>query len=324
MFRTMVLSIQNNLYLGGPFYYRGCGWRPKKMGWTSTDKLWIESINNLFNELFGPDYCQYMFNERKHCVLVPGQFPTILYDRDEWEMNHLVVPEKAKIDKPDNNIKQSTDVHVGHHKDENTTGNVNTNANSFQVSSTDLSRMTNLSRSEIAATNLPKVVFIPEKDVLLVEMTEGTDISNPLLTSQRPSEAIVLHALSLLQSTAANSSTKGDASDEETDQVAVKIGGLGTYTRESLQVFQSMCRLSSVVARVHEEKRWLSQMPFPDVTKVSEMLLNSRPTDEILRHGNFIMDVSDFSTLACERYVNGFTIDVSCLKLLERTLPAFL
>lgn len=223
MFRIMVLSIQNNLYLGGLFYFLirwtfllpGLWLVTQKMGWTSTDKLWIGSINNLFNELFGPDYCQYMFNERKHCVLVPGQFPTILYDRDEWEMNHLVVPEKAKIDKPDNNIKQSTDVHVGHHKDENTTGNVNTNANSFQVSSTDLSRMTNLSRSEIAATNLPKVVFIPEKDVLLVEMTEGTDISNPLLTSQRPSEAIVLHALSLLQSTAANSSTKSDASDED-------------------------------------------------------------------------------------------------------------
>ena len=131
---------------------------PKKWAWTSTDKLWIESINNSFNELFGPDYCQYMFNERKHCVLVPGQFPTILYDHDEWEMNHIpvVVPEKAKIDKPDNNIKQSTDVHVGHQKDENTTGNVNTNANSFQVSPTDLSRI----------TNLPKVVFEKNQKLL--------------------------------------------------------------------------------------------------------------------------------------------------------------
>ena len=30
------------------------------------------------------------------------------------------------------------------------------------------------------------------------------------------------------------------------------------------------------------------------------------------------MDVSDFSTLACEHYVNGFAIDAVCLKLLEK------
>ena len=96
--------------------------------------------------------------------------------------------------------------------------------------------MSNMSRSEIAAIDVPKVVFISEKDVSLVEITEVTDISDPLLDSKCPSEAIVLHALSLLQSAATNSSTEVDASDEETDQVAVKIGGLGTYTRESLQV----------------------------------------------------------------------------------------
>ena len=55
--------------------------------------------------------------------------------------------------------------------------------------------------------------------------------------------------------------------------------------------------------------------------KVSELLLTSRPNDEILRHGNFIMDVSDFGTLACERYVYGFTIDVISLKLLARSSP---
>ena len=52
-----------------------------------------------------------------------------------------------------------------------------------------------------------------------------------------------------------------------------------------------MCKLSSVAARVNEEKSRLCHTNFPDVTKVSEVLLTSRPNDGILRHGNFIMDV---------------------------------
>ena len=70
-----------------------------------------------------------MFNEKKHCVLVPGQFPTVLYDHDEWEINHTAVPEKNRIDKHDNDIKESTD--AGQREDENTKGNVITNVNSF-------------------------------------------------------------------------------------------------------------------------------------------------------------------------------------------------
>ena len=37
----------------------------------------------------------------------------------------------------------------------------------------------------------------------------------------------------------------------------------------------------------------------------------------ILRNGPFIEDVANFSTLACERYLNGFVIDITCLKILE-------
>lgn len=119
-------------------------------------------------------------------------------------------------------------------------------------------------------------------------------------------------------------------SDDEGNEVAVTTGRLGTYTKKLLQVFKKMYNLSSEAARITEEKRWLSQPCVPDVTKVKELLLNARPHDEVIRHGQFLMDVSDLSTLACECYINGFSIDVISLKLVEKSestsviyLPSF-
>ena len=40
----------------------------------------------LFSDLFGPDYCVYEYMEKtKHCVVVPGQFPLIECQYDDWE-----------------------------------------------------------------------------------------------------------------------------------------------------------------------------------------------------------------------------------------------
>ena len=75
------------LHVGKTFYYRGCGWRPKKMGWTREDKAWIKSMIKLFDDLFGPDFCQYEDTETKHRILVPGQLSVRMYDHNEWERN---------------------------------------------------------------------------------------------------------------------------------------------------------------------------------------------------------------------------------------------
>ena len=84
---------------------------------------------------------------------------------------------------------------------------------------------------------------------------------------------------------------------------------------------ETMCRLSDEAGRVNEERKWLSQTTsVPGVSMVEELLLNSRPHDEVSRHQEFILDVSDNSALACESY--GFTIDVVSCKFLERTKHA--
>lgn len=100
----------------------------------------------------------------------------------------------------------------------------------------------------------------------------------------------------------------------------VKIGSLGYYTILSVKVFAKMCALASEALQLKEELRWLSQTPqSPETVKVREVLENSRPNDVVLQQGHSIMDVKDFSTLACERYVNSFAIDTICLTILKES-----
>ena len=55
------------------------------MDWTGQDKLWIAKIDDLFEDLFGPDFCENEYTKTKNCILVPGQFPAVVYKHNEWE-----------------------------------------------------------------------------------------------------------------------------------------------------------------------------------------------------------------------------------------------
>lgn len=106
-------------------------------------------------------------------------------------------------------------------------------------------------------------------------------------------------------------------------EMAVKIGHLGTFNMESVKLFQSACDSALLAAKVADEEKWFFQTSSntPEMIVVKNILRNSKPHDVIAKHGSFIMDATDFSTLACERYLNGFTIDATCLKLLEVGKP---
>ena len=81
-------------------------------------------------------------------------------------------------------------------------------------------------------------MYIAEKDVVLAQMSE-LDTNDPTLATQRPSEATVQYALSLLApATATSSSSVAVDSDDEGNEVAVTTGRLGTYTKKLLQVFK--------------------------------------------------------------------------------------
>ena len=57
------------------------------MGWTTEDKAWIKRMIKRFDDLFGPDFCQFEDTETKHHILVPGQLSVRMYDHNEWERN---------------------------------------------------------------------------------------------------------------------------------------------------------------------------------------------------------------------------------------------
>ena len=98
----------------------------------------------------------------------------------------------------------------------------------------------------------------------------------------------------------------------------VKLGSLGCYNLRSLKVFEKMCTLESHASKLRQELNWLPQSTqSQDIAKVKDVLSNSRLQDVILQQGQSIMDISDYSTLACERYVNSFAIATICLTFLK-------
>ena len=150
-------------------------------------------------------------------------------------------------------------------------------------------------------------------------------MTDPKVATERPSDVRLKYALDLLAASAvpvtANRTvnvTDSDTDDEWTDEVTVRVGRLGTFTRKSLQIFQSMCKLCQDADSITKEQNWVTATTVPDVNHLKAFLLNARPNDEVLRQGQFIMDVPDLSTLACELYVNGFAIDAVCLKLIDK------
>ena len=58
------------------------------MAWMNNGKKWVQMISQLFDSLFGPDFCQYEYTKSKHCVLVAGQFPLFSYDHVQWEKDY--------------------------------------------------------------------------------------------------------------------------------------------------------------------------------------------------------------------------------------------
>lgn len=120
-----------------------------------------------------------------------------------------------------------------------------------------LDHLNNLTRGERAALALPKVAYITNDDI---ELAEGqTEVSNPLLVNIHPPESAIEHALELLSSNKSNTSN-GEAMcidvlrPNDDDEATVTMGGLGTFTKESVYLFQTMCSLTSEAIRVREEQ----------------------------------------------------------------------
>ena len=365
------------------FYYRGCGWKAKRMDWNEEDKAWIEKMDDLFTDLFGPDFFQYEYTETKCCVVNPTQTPLIDYQHEEWESKFMedkcvqissnattepqhqssntirVAPAPATTSTQQHESSTGSETPkkgagaktpqqscnavgikptpepTAHHQGSSTC--TATTSSAHCPSDQDLKpenegmmfeNLNILTRGERAALKLPRVTSISKADI---EVVQGqVEVTNPLLVNCRPPESAVTHAANLLKELSSSTCRTGGTINveepedgDEDEKATVTMGTLGTFTQESIGLYQTMCSLAAEAVRFREENLWLANgsNSLPDLTKVRAVLCNSRPHEEISRQGTCIMDATDFSTLACERYVNGFTIDVICLRFLEEDKP---
>ena len=55
------------LYIDKEFYFRGCGWKVKKVKWSMDDMKWMQEMCSLFDKLFGPDKFQFKTLQEMPC-----------------------------------------------------------------------------------------------------------------------------------------------------------------------------------------------------------------------------------------------------------------
>lgn len=270
-------------------------------------------MDGLFTDLFGPDFCQYEYTKTKNCILVPGQFSVMDYKHDEWEKDideaatrntevsspeaangSVAVAQSAEQNKPE----QQTCMQQRNNSDapvQQKTESLRNNSGPIVVHSEcqwKLDGLNNLTRGERAALPIPKVASIPPQDVVLVQNMDEIMEMNPLTVQSRPPETTVLQALQLTREATCS---KSDKNCDELTSLHVKIGSLGTFSSESVRVFEKMCTLAEEAKSMQKEKAWLSttKKNHPDMSTVKDVLWNSRPNEEVLKVGKSIMDVSD-------------------------------
>ena len=108
-----------------------------------------------------------------------------------------------------------------------------------------LDRANLLTRREIAALVLPRVASISNDNIMLA--LDQTEVKDPLSISLCPSESAVEHALKLFREDFKRKNVGPidvDSDDDCDDKAIVTLGRLGTFSKESVGVFQTMCTVA--------------------------------------------------------------------------------
>ena len=135
--------------------------------------------------------------------------------------------------------------------------------------------------------------------------------SDPLSMKERPAEGLV------------NEAEKAFRSDPRSPQRprGVVIGNLETFSRDGISVLRKFCEISSLRLSILSEERWLTEnydgLSDDEISSIKEVLWNRRTSEPIVRAGRKSLDVSSFSTLVGERYLDNFVIDVTIWHYLQ-------
>ena len=92
---------------------------------------------------------------------------------------------------------------------------------------------------------------------------------------------------------------------------------------EDLDVFKlGSWDIQNVLQHCVSAAKGLRQKRLADDGDTKEVLLALRPSGELLVRKNRLLDAQDFSNLACERCVDGYSIDVSCVMFLNKNMQS--
>lgn len=120
-----------------------------------------------------------------------------------------------------------------------------------------------------------------------------------------------------------NEAEKAFRSDSHSHQrpTGVATGNFGTFSRDGVSVLCKFCDLSSLRLSILSEERWLTEnydgLSVDEISCIKEVLWNRRTSESILRAGWKSLNVSSFSTVVGERYLDNFVVDVKIWHYLQ-------
>lgn len=159
-----------------------------------------------------------------------------------------------------------------------------------------------LTRLELSKVDIPQMSLAVFQTV--TKALGQSSFSDPLSLSERPPEGVVDKAVKAFR-----------LKEGEQQATGVTISNLGTFSRDGITIFKKFCEISSLKAQIQSEKSWLESNPdglsVADISTIKKVLWNQSGSATVLRAGCKSIDVSSFSTLVEERYLDNFIIDVS-------------
>jgi hypothetical protein len=131
--------------------------------------------------------------------------------------------------------------------------------------------------------------------------------TDPFSLLKRPSETAVDCAEKAFRQKSKGKAARG-----------VEIKSHGHFSRDGLTVLRKYCEIAEVKSKICDEENWLDRqndgISFADTNSIKDLLWNNSLTTTVLQAGHKSIDVSSFSTLVKERYLDNFVIDTIITK----------
>ena len=134
-------------------------------------------------------------------------------------------------------------------------------------------------------------------------------LDDPFALNERPCESVVERAEDLLS----------DERKEGKNPSGIDIKGMGRFSEDSLAVLRQFCTIADTNRKVSSEAHWLSQVSCSseDLVRIQDALWHQSASSIVLRFGKKSIDVTSFSDLVEERYIDSFVLNISISKYLE-------